>query len=286
MATSRLISINPKEVHLGLSLPFALYDRTGKQLLPAGETITSQKQIDWLIETGLMASIEVAEQDPAIPTIDGAFTRLQLVPGIPMQIEQPGETPRRVACKLVGYDPAIGIFVSVHRKTIPFGDSEPIGVRLAHNNLIVLFQSKVIRPALPGMPVLTLEFPGEIKVQKFRRYTRTEISLQAQITNHSLATTDATDCEIVDISAGGARLSAPINSAKETHVIDIDFQLPGEGTKTNFKLAATVLSAKPNEKGKLEIKCEFIEIDPTDRILIEHFVLTEMSTPKRVSAAG
>lgn len=272
MAKSRLVSINPKEVQVGEPLPFAIYDRAGNHMLAAGEAITSQKQLDWLIESGLMASLEVTEQEPPISIAESAFGKLQLVPGIPMQLEQAGTPPRRVACHLVGYEPGIGILVAVNRRVSPFLESEGIAVRLAHGNSIILFQSKVLRPALPGLPMLVIQFPEQVRIQQFRRHTRLDTGLDARFTNQSLGHAQTTACQIMDISAGGARILAPAQAAEEGHVLQLDLQLPGKSAQ---QLTASVLSAKPQDSNQTEFKCAFTGLAPNDRILIEHFVLTE-----------
>lgn len=161
---------------------------------------------------------------------------------VQLQKDGPDESPRHMV-RVVGYLPGGSLVVTTPTQEgrvqlVPEG--RKFKVRMLRGDSVVGFSAKVLHSSIKPYPHLHLEYPGSFEQIVVRNSARVQTRLLCQVRN----TREADDpqnfceCQIVDLSESGAKLSClkPLGEAGD--MLQINFDLEVLGRVENLSLVA------------------------------------------------
>ena len=217
-----LVPVKKNEIVLGKPLPWPIYNADHKLLLNYGMVVTSEHQIDVLIEKGLFreqsdrvvgatssAANRVGESQPNSTEDLESPDLLKLLPGDALQLQPmlEGQT-ERYAVQVIGVMKGKSVLVTaplVEGKLIFVREAQPFLIRAFSGLNVYAFKSRVLKAQHTPFPYLHLAYPDTIKVIRIRKAMRAPVQLIVAISDKEGGRSLGAG-RIVDLSVGGARI--------------------------------------------------------------------------------
>lgn len=292
--TQFLVPVKKQEIEIGKPMPWAVYDADHNLLLNYGVTITTEHQVEVLIEKGLFreqprrvaaASTTRPASEKAAPAgtktmeTSESLDALKLMPGDTLQLQPmiDGQT-ERYTVRVIGLMRAKSVLVTaplIDGKLIFIREAQPFLIRAFSGQNVYAFKAKVLKAQHTPFPYLHLSYPDSVQVMRIRKAMRAPAQIIVALSDKDSAASLGAG-RIVDISVGGARMH-----------LGRDVQVRGEDITVAFKVilddheeyittraAVRSVSEEDDEQGKpvRVVGIQFDTLLPQQRLAIMNLV--------------
>jgi c-di-GMP-binding flagellar brake protein YcgR len=241
--TQFLVPVRKQEIEIGKPMPWAVYDADHNLLLNHGVVITTEHQVEVLVEKGLFreqlrrgAAPDMARARDEKTGAYGAklletgeaLEALKLMPGDALQLQPmiDGQT-ERYTVRVIGLMKGKSVLVTaplIEGKLIFIREAQPFLVRAFSGQNVYAFKARVLKAQHMPFPYLHLSFPDTVQVMRIRKAMRAPAQIIVALSDTSSGLALGAG-RIVDISVGGARMH-----------IARDVQVRGEDVTVAFKV--------------------------------------------------
>jgi c-di-GMP-binding flagellar brake protein YcgR len=293
-----LIPVKKQEIEIGKPLPWAVYDSDRNLLLNYGVIVSTEHQVEVLIEKGLFReqarrphSGAVTRPESQKPTesagrmIESTETAeaLKLMPGDSLQLQPMLEGQiERYTVRVIGMMKGKSVLVTaplVEGKLIFIREAQPFLIRAFSGQNVYAFKSKVLKAQHTPFPYLHLSYPDSIQVMRIRKAMRAVAQIIVAISDKEGGRSLGAG-RFVDISVGGARM----HIGREVHFsgesLHVSFKVILDDHEEYITTRALVrsMSEEDDEQGKpvRAVGVQFDALQPQQRLAIMNLVYQYM----------
>jgi c-di-GMP-binding flagellar brake protein YcgR len=287
-----LVPLRKLDIELGKPLPFAAYDADRNLLLNRGVVVTSEKQIDALINKGLFRErmrpesppqSQVRESKPAeVNKTQGeilSFDEVKLMPGDTLQLQPllDGQV-ERYSVYVIGVMKSKSLLVSapiVDGKLIFVRDGQTYMVRAFSGLNVCAFKARILKSQLQPFPYLHLSYPDSVQAMRIRKAMRAPASIIVAVSDSENGRQIGAG-KLIDISVGGARMYSPMRIGYKDQTVWISFKV-SLGDMEEYVKTPVVIRAvgeEDDEQGKKMnvFGLQFGELPQSHRLIIMNLV--------------
>ncbi len=287
-----LIPVRKSDIAIGKPLPWAVYDEQHVLLLNKGVVVTSEHQIETLIEKGLYREERPRALDPECPQggevvqgqpledgVDIPFDRVRFAPGDLVQLQGLQEgMDERYNVRIIGMYKGKSVLVShpvVDDKLIFVREGQSFLVRAFSGVNVCGFKARVLKVNLLPYAYLHLSYPNAVHAVRVRQALRAPVDIIIAIYECEGGPLIASG-RIVDLSVGGARVHSPVRFGEKGGRVFITFKVKLEDIEEIVTTPAIIRSfgEETDDKGRLMqvVGLQFGEINPAQRLIIMNLV--------------
>lgn len=300
-----LIPVQASDLMLGMPLQRSLYDWHGKLLCPAGSIISSQEQLDALMESGFVqdsawdlkpapesgpaatapapAPRTPPEAPEAAPVAESGTVPKEVVIGLDdvrwfvgetLHLQQIDNPAIRYTVRLIGYVKNKTVFVTaptVDGKFEFIRDGQMFVVRAFSGKKAYAFTAAAVKSAHSPHPYLHLSYPKEVRCTVVRRGARAQVKIIAAISLGSPEKVGA--ATLTDLSMGGASATMKQMVGARGDIGRVKFKVHAAGQDEYLNLGVVLRSVSPCENGDgYKHGLEFVDVSIHDRLILSAFV--------------
>lgn len=280
--------LNLGDITIGKPVPWALYDENRKLLLARGVKLQSERQLQALMERGLFRIVQGGS-----PTVSGPVdeapapredirqledVRLSIGDTLQMQSRAEGDASRHYV-KLIGYMKGKAVLVGtpmVNGQVQSIREGQGFVCRLFAGKSVYAFATSVQRVTNVPFPHLYLEYPREVRGLVVRRGARARVQIIASVTDRGGRSSAA---QIVDLSIGGAMLTAKAPVADRNSEIVLKFRVDIHGVEQYLAVPGVVRSIRAEagagagaEGTRYQHGIEFKALAPPEQVALSGYV--------------
>ncbi len=293
---SYMVPVRKAEIEIGKPLAFAVYDAEHNLLLNHGVVVTSDNQVEVLLEKGLFR--ERVREKPghvAASLEDGksaavgasgkpqeeilSFEAIKLMPGDALQLQPllEGQT-ERFTVHVIGVMKPKSLLVTspiVDGKMIFVRDGQTYLVRAFSGLNVCAFKARVLKAQLQPFPYLHLSYPDSVQAMRIRKAMRAPASIIVAVSQNEEGRQVGAG-KMVDISVGGAKMLAPMALGRKNESLWLSFKVKLGDMEEYVKTPVVIRSEseEDDDQGK-RMKCygiQFGELGQSQRLIIMNLV--------------
>ena len=287
-----LVPVRRADIELGKPLPFAAFDAERNLLLNRGVVVTSEQQIDVLMQKGLFRERVRAkstsggdspdERAPDAAKTQGetlSFDAVKLMPGDTLQLQPllEGQT-ERFSVHVIGVMKPRSLLVTaplVDGKLIFVRDGQTYLVRAFSGLNVCAFKARILKSQLQPFPYLHLSYPDSVQAMRIRKAMRAPASIIVAVHDSE----EGRQCgagKIVDISVGGARMFSPSKVGEKDQTLWLSFKVMLGDMEEYVKTPAVIRAVGEDEddQGKRMnvFGLQFGDLAQSQRLIIMNMV--------------
>ena len=296
---TQLIPIRSADIELGKPLPWAVYDVDRNLLLNRGIVVTSEHQVEALIERGLYrerhrhsagAGVRTGEHvnasddapPPPLPQPTEetlSFDQVKLMPGDTLQLQSllEGQSNRWMV-RVIGIMPPVSVLVTspvLDGKLIFVKDGQTFLIRAFSGLNVFAFKARILKAQLQPFPYLHLSYPDQVQAMRIRKAMRAPASIIVAV-HENEAGKQTGAAKIVDISVGGAKLISPMAIGDKDQTVWLSFKVQLGDMEEYVKTPAIIRSCgkEDDEDGKPRnsFGVQFGNLATSQRLIIMNLV--------------
>ncbi len=292
-----LVPVRKTDIELGKPLPFAAYDADRNLLLNRGIVVSTEHQVDVLMQKGLfrerMRSSPSA--DPNVRNSKAAessakpqgetlsFDAIKLMPGDTLQLQPllDGQT-ERFSVQVIGVMKPKSLLVTapmVDGKMIFVRDGQSYLVRAFSGLNVCAFKARILKSQLQPFPYLHLSYPDSVQAMRIRKAMRAPTSIIVAVHDKEGGRQSGAG-KIIDLSVGGARMYSPMNVGIKDQTIWLSFKVMLGDMEEYVKTPAVIraVGEEDDEQGKRMnvFGLQFGELEQSQRLIIMNLVYQHM----------
>ena len=302
-----LAPLRKNEVMIGRPLPWPVYDRSRKLLLRQGFVLESMSQIERLIEVGLFRPAEGSMtgvhgaisagggdgqeeaptyiapaklSDTGTPGVTIANAKFEV--GMAIQLSTDGFPDERNVVKLVGFLDKHSVIVTHPLKdgAVAFiKEGKEFHCRAFQKRNAYSFSTVVLKSQLAPFPYLHLSYPTNVTAVPVRKSSRIPVEIIASVGLKGRSA--RVPCLIRDLSLSGILIQSTEQLGEKQAILSVAFRLAVDDAPTLFELDLVVRNNMTGEndknKGIHRAGCEFEQIDPDLRRMLELYIYRELA---------
>jgi len=288
-----LVPVRRADIELGKPLPFAAYDADRNLLLNRGVIVSSEHQINVLIQKGLfrerMRPKAVVGTDGLDKTADESndrpqgetlnFEAIKLMPGDTLQLQPllEGQT-ERFSVHVIGVMKPISLLVTapvVEGKLIFVRDGQTYLVRAFSGLNVCAFKARILKSQLQPFPYLHLSYPDSVQAMRIRKAMRAPVSIIVAVSETEEGRQSGAG-KIIDLSVGGARMYSPMQIGDKDQTLWLSFKVMLGDMEEYVKTPAVIRSVgeEDDDQGKRMhvFGLQFGELTQSQRLIIMNLV--------------
>lgn len=288
-----LVPVRRADIELGKPLPFAAYDADRNLLLNRGVIVSSEHQINVLIQKGLfrerMRPKAVVGTDGLDKTADEGndrpqgetlnFEAIKLMPGDTLQLQPllEGQT-ERFSVHVIGVMKPISLLVTapvVEGKLIFVRDGQTYLVRAFSGLNVCAFKARILKSQLQPFPYLHLSYPDSVQAMRIRKAMRAPVSIIVAVSETEEGRQSGAG-KIIDLSVGGARMYSPMQIGHKDQTLWLSFKVMLGDMEEYVKTPAVIRSVgeEDDDQGKRMhvFGLQFGELTQSQRLIIMNLV--------------
>ena len=287
-----LVPVRRADIELGKPLPFAAFDAERNLLLNRGVVVTSEQQIDVLMQKGLFrervrtkstsGGDSPDERAPDAAKTQGetlSFDAVKLMPGDTLQLQPllEGQT-ERFSVHVIGVMKPRSLLVTaplVDGKLIFVRDGQTYLVRAFSGLNVCAFKARILKSQLQPFPYLHLSYPDSVQAMRIRKAMRAPASIIVAVHDSE----EGRQCgagKIVDISVGGARMFSPTKVGEKDQTLWLSFKVMLGDMEEYVKTPAVIRAVGEDEddQGKRMnvFGLQFGDLAQSQRLIIMNMV--------------
>lgn len=284
-----LIPVRKADIVIGKPLPWAVYDANHVLLLNKGVIVSSEFQLQTLIEKGLYRegrpnlvapsraavgqASEHAEQEEGA---DIPFERVRLSPGDLVQLQPHEGGAEHYNVRVIGMVKGKSILVThpvIDDKLIFVREGQGFLVRAFSGVYVCGFHTHVLKAPLTPYPYLHLSYPNNVYAVRLRKSMRAPVDIIVAIYAQEGGELIASG-RIVDLSVGGAKLHSPVHFGDKGCRVFLSFKVKLDEIEEIVTTPAYVrsLTEETDDKGR--------------RIIVAGLQFGELNTSQRLTIMG
>ena len=288
-----LVPVRKAEIEMGKPLPFSVFDADRNLLLNRGELVTTDHQIDVLIQKGLYReqlrpdlAAGAVPREAAKPTEGGkpqgemlSFDAVKLMPGDALQLQplMEGQT-ERYSVKVIGVMKPKSLLVTapvVDGKLIFVRDGQTYLVRAFSGLNVCAFKAKILKSQLQPFPYMHLSYPDSVQAMRIRKSMRAPASIIVAVHETEVGRQSGAG-KIIDLSVGGARMYSPMQIGVKDQTLWLSFKVMLGDMEEYVKTPAVIrtVGEEDDEQGKRMhvFGLQFGELAQSQRLIIMNLV--------------
>jgi c-di-GMP-binding flagellar brake protein YcgR len=287
-----LVPVRRTDIELGKPLPFAAYDSDRNLLLNRGVVVTSEHQIDVLMQKGLFRERARPKSVAGTDSLDEkeggggkpqgetlSFDAVKLMPGDALQLQPllEGQT-ERFSVHVIGVMKPKSLLVTapiVDGKLIFVRDGQTYLVRAFSGLNVCAFKARILKSQLQPFPYLHLAYPDSVQAMRIRKAMRAPASIIVAV--HETEEGRQTGAgKLIDLSVGGARMYSPMKVGVKDQTLWLSFKVKLGDMEEYVKTPAVVraVGEEDDEQGKRMnvFGLQFGELAQSQRLIIMNLV--------------
>lgn len=275
----KLLPVTAEDFEAGKPLSQTLYDEDGHILFVTGDTLPEGYPLEGVFRTAdgrpvaaaqveEFVTSEPMEEFPAGEMFPPNGIKPQMWEAVQLRLPHRDSQPHYIS-RLVGYIRDTSILLTiprVRRQVVPMVEGERVEVRMLTGRNIYVFQGDIIKAHVAPYPYMHVSFPHKVLRQKLRKapWARANLPCVVEADGHSR------DATLVNLSATGGRVDAPIALGEKGATIRLSFHAEMDEYSHDFSLAARIMNvhrtALPDKERPvvMEHGVEFLEVAETD----------------------
>ena len=278
------VQVKSGEVEVGRPVPWALYDDRKQLLFARGVVVETESQKKALIERGLFRKLAIS--DTRLNTESGdkptdnlcAFDDIKLDIGDTLQLQSQGEgVQSRFYVRLIGYLKGRSIIVTTPTqdgKVLLMREGQGFVVRMFSGKSVYAFGTAIQKVANVPFPHLHLNYPSQVRGLVVRRGARARVNLICAVTGSDGR---AHAASLVDLSTGGAMLTAKTPVGKKDDSISIKFRVTVSDVEEYLTVPAVLRSVHATAVAEGEVPqvthgVQFGDIPYSEQVVLSAFV--------------
>jgi c-di-GMP-binding flagellar brake protein YcgR len=292
-----LVPVRKTDIELGKPLPFAAYDADRNLLLNRGIVVSTDHQVDVLMQKGLFrermrsspsadVNIRSSKDAESIAKPQGetlSFDAIKLMPGDTLQLQPllDGQT-ERFSVQVIGVMKPKSLLVTapmVDGKMIFVRDGQSYLVRAFSGLNVCAFKARILKSQLQPFPYLHLSYPDSVQAMRIRKAMRAPTSIIVAVHDKEGGRQSGAG-KIIDLSVGGARMYSPMNVGIKDQTIWLSFKVMLGDMEEYVKTPAVIraVGEEDDEQGKRMnvFGLQFGELEQSQRLIIMNLVYQHM----------
>jgi c-di-GMP-binding flagellar brake protein YcgR len=287
-----LVPVRKSDIELGKPLPFAAYDADRNLLLNRGVVVSSEQQIEVLMQKGLFRERTRPKPVPgqAMDEKGGdagskpqgetlSFDAVKLMPGDTLQLQPllEGQT-ERFSVSVIGVMKPKSVLVTapmVDGKLIFVRDGQTYLVRAFSGLNVCAFKARILKSQLQPFPYLHLSYPDSVQAMRIRKAMRAPVSIIVAVHDSEDGRQSGAG-KIIDLSVGGARMYSPMKIGVKDQSIWLSFKVMLGDMEEYVKTPAVIraVGEEDDEQGKRMnvFGLQFGELAQSQRLIIMNLV--------------
>lgn len=293
---SFMVPVRKAEIELGKPLGFAVYDADRNLLLNRGVMVTTDNQVEVLLQKGLFRE-RVREKsghvnarlDDDKPGEGGGYVKpqeenlsfdaIKLMPGDALQLQPmlEGQT-ERFTVHVIGVMKPRSVLVTmplVEGKLIFVRDGQTYLVRAFSGLNVCAFKARVLKSQLQPFPYLHLSYPDSVQAMRIRKAMRAPASIIVAV-QQSEEGKQIGAGKLVDISVGGAKMFSPMKLGEKGDALWLSFKVKLGDMEEYVKTPVVIRSIgeEDDDQGKRmkSFGIQFGELGQSQRLIIMNLV--------------
>ncbi|MDO9226944.1 MAG: flagellar brake protein [Pseudomonadota bacterium] len=291
-----MVPVRKAELEVGKPLGFAAYDADHNLLLNRGVVVTSENQIEVLLQKGLYrervrektghVSARLDDGKPAeLASIakpqeeNLSFDAIKLMPGDALQLQPMLEGQvERFTVHVIGVMKPKSVLVTmpvVEGKLVFVRDGQTYLVRAFSGLNVCAFKAKVLKSQLQPFPYLHLSYPDSVQAMRIRRAMRAPASIIVAV-QQSEEGKQIGAGKMVDISVGGAKMFSPMQLGQKGDNLWLSFKVKLGDMEEYVKTPVVIRSIgeEDDEQGKRmkAFGIQFGDLVQSQRLIIMNLV--------------
>lgn len=293
---SFMVPVRKAEIEVGKPLGFAVYDAGHNLLLNRGVVVTSENQIEVLLQKGLYrervreksghVSARLDDGKPAEfagmvkPQEENlSFDAIKLMPGDALQLQPMLEGQvERFTVHVIGVMKPKSVLVTmpvVEGKLVFVRDGQTYLVRAFSGLNVCAFKAKVLKSQLQPFPYLHLSYPDSVQAMHIRKAMRAPASIIVAV-QQSEDGKQIGAGKMVDISVGGAKMYSTMPLGEKGDNLWLSFKVKLGDMEEYVKTPVVIRSIgeEDDEQGKRmkSFGIQFGELIQSQRLIIMNLV--------------
>jgi c-di-GMP-binding flagellar brake protein YcgR len=294
-----LVPVRKTDIEIGKPLPFAAYDTDRNLLLNRGVIVTSEQQVDTLMQKGLFRERARAKPVAGSAGMDEktaesgsggkpqgetlSFDAIKLMPGDALQLQplMDGQT-ERFSVNVIGVMKPKSLLVTppiVDGKLIFVRDGQTYLVRAFSGLNVCAFKARILKSQLQPFPYLHLSYPDSVQAMRIRKTMRAPASIIVAVHETEEGRQSGAG-KLIDLSVGGARMLSPMNVGEKDDTRWLSFKVKLGDMEEYVKTPAIIRSVgeEDDEQGKRMkvFGLQFGELEQSQRLIIMNLVYQHM----------
>jgi len=292
-----LVPVRKTDIELGKPLPFAAYDADRNLLLNRGIVVSTEHQVDVLMQKGLFRermrsspsadpNVRNSKDAESIAKPQGetlSFDAIKLMPGDTLQLQPllDGQT-ERFSVQVIGVMKPKSLLVTapmVDGKMIFVRDGQSYLVRAFSGLNVCAFKARILKSQLQPFPYLHLSYPDSVQAMRIRKAMRAPTSIIVAVHDKEGGRQSGAG-KIIDLSVGGARMYSPMNVGIKDQTIWLSFKVMLGDMEEYVKTPAVIraVGEEDDEQGKRMnvFGLQFGELEQSQRLIIMNLVYQHM----------
>ena len=292
-----LMPVRKAEIEVGKPLPFAVFDADRNLLLNRGVVVTSDHQLQVLLEKGLFrenrpqrptytqtalpeGKADVSGGAPPKPQEETlSFDAIKLMPDDTLQLQPllEGQTDRYTV-RVIGTMKPKSVLVTapmVDGKLIFVRDGQTYLIRAFSGLNVCAFKARVLKSQLQPFPYLHLSYPDNVQAMRIRKAMRAPASIIVAV-HESEEGKQIGAGKMTDISVGGAKVLSAMMLGRKDQNLWLSFKVKLGDMEEYVKTPAIIrsLGEEDDEQGKpmKSFGMQFGELTQAQRLIIMNLV--------------
>jgi c-di-GMP-binding flagellar brake protein YcgR len=290
--------VRKSDIELGKPLPFAVFDVDHNLLLNRGVVVSSEHQIEVLLERGLFrerprdrpqtrqplvevaSAVEGGSGGQARPLEESlSFDVIKLMPDDTLQLQplMEGQT-ERFTVRVIGMMKPKSVLVTapmLDGRLIFVRDGQTYLVRAFSGLNVCAFKARVLKSQLQPFPYLHLSYPDSVQAMRIRKAMRAPVGIIVAV-HDSEEGRQTGSGKLMDISVGGAKLFSSGNLGDKDRALWLSFKVKLGDMEEYVKTPAIIRSIgeEEDDQGKLMkvFGMQFGELTQAQRLIIMNLV--------------
>lgn len=297
---SYMIPVRKAEIEIGKPLGFAIYDADHNLLMNRGVVVSSDNQVEILIQKGLFrerireksthvnARLETERPEGEKPEAAAvskpqeetlSFEAIKLMPGDALQLQPmlEGQT-ERFTVHVIGVMKPKSVLVTapiVDGKMIFVRDGQTYLVRAFSGLNVCAFKARVLKSQLQPFPYLHLSYPDSVQAMRIRKAMRAPASIIVAV-QQTEEGGQIGAAKIIDISVGGARMLSPTLIGRKGDALWLSFKVKLGDMEEYVKTPVVIRSEgdDADEQGRRMkvFGIQFGDLEQSQRLIIMNLV--------------
>ncbi len=292
---SYMVPVRKAEIEIGKPLNFAVYDPENNLLMNRGVVVTSENQVEALLDRGLFrertrerTGIIAARPDDSRQKVGAAgkpveeslsFEAIKLMPGDALQLQPMLEGQvERFTVHVIGVMKPRSVLVTapmVEGKLIFVRDGQTYLVRAFSGLNVCAFKARVLKSQLQPFPYLHLSYPESVQAMRIRKTMRAPANIIVAVQDGDEGRQIGAG-RMVDISVGGATMYSPMRLGRKGDALWLSFKVKLGDMEEYVKTLVVIRSEgmEDDEQGKpMKIfGIQFTELEQSQRLIIMNLV--------------
>ncbi|HNI07347.1 MAG TPA: flagellar brake protein [Thiobacillaceae bacterium] len=290
-----MLPVRKAEIEVGKPLPFAVYDHERNLLLNRGVVVSSEHQLQALLERGLFREsrprrpgyTQTALEESSTAEAGGrkpleeslSFDAIKLMPDDVLQLQPllEGQT-ERYTVRVIGILKPKSVLVTapmVEGRLIFVRDGQTFLVRAFSGLNVCAFKARVLKAQLQPFPYLHLSYPDSVQAMRIRKAMRAPAGIIVAL-HESEEGRQFGAGKMVDISVGGAKLHSSIALGRKEETLWLSFKVKLDDMEEYVKTPAIIRSIgeEEDENGKTmkTYGIQFGDLAQAQRLIIMNLV--------------